>query len=149
MRVHIIALVLSSLALTSSAHALANEDKWVEGTWVAPSRFGQFISHISIKDCGNGTPCGTLVWLAPRSPAPRTDRLNPDALSKSRTLIGTPILYGFTKRGSGWSAGHLYNPEDGKTFSSALARGQDGQLLVTGCLGPLCQTKAWKRANHD
>ena len=149
MRAFVTVLVLSSLGLTSSVHALAIADKWVEGIWVAQSRHGQIVSHIRIRDCGNGTPCGTLVWLDPQSNAPLADNHNPDLSLRRRSLIGTPILFGFTKHGVGWRAGRLYNPEDGKTFSCSLSRGPDGQLLVTGCLGPFCQTKTWRRLGND
>lgn len=117
----------------------------VSGTWIAPSRYGQITSHVRISDCGDGTPCGHLVWLDPAAKSAKFDERNLDRALRRRPLLGTPILTGFKRHDPGWQGGTLYNPEDGKSFASRMALGSDGRLWVTGCLGPLCRTKAWSR----
>ncbi len=148
------AAIFTSLALPMSAVLpLEREDRWIEGTWIAQSRSGQIDSHVRISNCGNGTPCGVLIWIDPASNPQKLDIRNPNRSLRTRLLIGTPILSGFTKQGDVWRLGRLYNPEDGMSFACSIARGQnggrDGQLHVTGCLGPLCQTKIWRRLGND
>lgn len=122
----------------------------VDGTWVAHNRDGQIETHVTIRDCGDGTPCGTLVWLDPEAASRRTlDERNPDRSMRGRPLIGTTVLSRFERNGDVWRGGRLYNPEDGMSFDCAMTRLPDGRLRVTGCLGPLCQTNIWRRAGND
>ena len=121
----------------------------VEGTWIAPNRDGRIKSHVRISDCGDGTPCGVLVWLDSNANGRTLDERNPDKSLRHRPLIGVPILSSFARHGSTWRRGRLYNPEDGMSFACSLTLDPAGQLLVTGCLGPLCQTKIWRRVDND
>ena len=118
----------------------------VSGTWRAESRYGNILGHVRITDCGDGTPCGVLVWFDPTKTRERTDARNPDHTVRGRPLIGTILIKGFERHGPAWRRGRLYNPEDGKTFTSTLQLAPDrNHLRVTGCLGPFCQTKIWTR----
>lgn len=118
----------------------------VVGTWRAESRYGNILGHVRIADCGDGTPCGVLVWFDPVKTRERTDARNPDHALRGRPLIGTTLITGFQRQGPAWRRGRLYNPEDGKTFACTLQLAPDrNHLLVTGCLGPFCQTKTWTR----
>ena len=142
----VIATLLVSLTGTSlTPRAPDAELRWVGGTWIATNRNGQITGHVNIRDCSNGTPCGVLVWIDPKSTSQRFDLRNPNQRLRGRPLIGTLILSGFTKQGEIWRGGRVYNPEDGMSFNSSIARGRDGHLRVTGCLGPFCQTKTWRR----
>lgn len=118
----------------------------VVGTWAAESRYGNIQGHVRIADCGDGTPCGVLVWFDPARTRQRTDAQNPDRKLRGRSLIGMPLIIGFERQGPAWRRGRLYNPEDGKTFVCSLQLAPDRKhLRVTGCLGPFCQTKIWTR----
>lgn len=118
----------------------------VAGTWRAESRYGNILGHVRIADCGDGTPCGVLVWFDPTKTRERTDARNPDHTLRGRPLIGTTLIKGFEREGRAWRRGRLYNPEDGKTFTSTLQLAPNrNHLRVTGCLGPFCQTKIWTR----
>ena len=115
----------------------------VFGLWVSAAGDG----HIAVKDCGDGTPCGTLVWVDPSSTDTHLDARNPDPELRSRPLIGTPIIWGFSAGKRRWQGGRIYNPEDGTSFRSTLKRRVDGTLEVRGCLGPICRTNIWTPAS--
>ena len=128
-----------ALAFTTVSAGAEADPHDVYGLWMSEARDG----HIEIRDCGDGTPCGALVWVdLDRAPTDR-DEHNPDANLRTRSLIGVPIVWGYARSKKEWRGGHIYNPEDGKTFRSSLKRLGDGMLSVKGCLGPLCRTNIW------
>lgn len=111
------------------------------------SVFGTFLtedgeSHIEIVDCGNGSPCGRVVWVDPTS---IEDGTRPEDLKTrlGEDVLGLQILEGFTRKKRDWRGGTIYSPEENKTYSSRLKRKEDGSLQVKGCVGPLCQTQVW------
>lgn len=135
----LLATIITSLAAPmSAALPLEREDRWLEGTWIAQSRSGHIDSHIRISNCGDGTPCGVLIWIDPASNEQKLDIRNPNRSLRTHSLIGMPILLGFTKQSNVWRRGRLCNPEDGMSFACSIAQGRNGQLLVAGCMGPVC-----------
>jgi uncharacterized protein (DUF2147 family) len=100
-------------------------------------------SKIEISDCGDGTPCGTVVWMRaaalPKGETPETVR---DA--RGARIMGLKMLHGFARKAQDWRGGTIYDPENGKTYQSRLKRLADGNLEVKGCIGPICQTQIWK-----
>jgi uncharacterized protein (DUF2147 family) len=110
----------------------------VEGTWLTNRKD----AHILIKNCGDGSPCGYIVWIDPQKleQARRLPNQDPSA-----NPIGSKVLWGFVRQNNGWEKGSLHNPEDGKTFRSRLRMQEDGNLKVTGCLGPFCISHPWTR----
>lgn len=143
---HAVIISLLTMLLSAAANAQTFD---VEGTWIAPNRDGRINTHVRVSDCGDGTPCGVLVWVDPAATNRRFDDRNPDRSSRHRPLIGLRVLSGFERDGQIWRGGRLYNPDDGMSFACRLERGPDGQLRVTGCLGPLCQTNIWRRLHDD
>lgn len=117
----------------------------VNGIWLTNAED----AHVEISDCGDGTPCGTLIWVDPATTDTDLDARNPDPDLRSRPLAGLPLLWGFQESSSRWRKGKIYNPEDGKTFRSAIRTRDDGTLEVKGCIGPLCQTYIWTRVETD
>lgn len=101
--------------------------------------------HVEIRDCGDAAPCGVLVWFDPASAYTDRDARNKDVLLRDRPLLGVPIVWGFERGPKSWRSGRIYNPVDGKIFSSSLALKEDGTLRVKGCLGPICRTNVWTR----
>ncbi|TCP61584.1 uncharacterized protein (DUF2147 family) [Rhodovulum bhavnagarense] len=140
---HLAAPVFALAALAASGlYAEGLED--VTGHW----RTVRHGALVRITDCGDSSPCGRLAWVAPAIAEGNThDIRNPDAALRRRPLIGVPILWGFTPDGQGWTGGHLYNPDDGKTFRAHLHLLSPRALHVTGCLGPLCRSQVWTRAD--
>ncbi len=114
----------------------------VTGTWQTPTDEGV----VEIKACGSSV-CGFLMSSDDirKNPA-MTDSKNGEASLRSRPLKGLQILQGFTGSGGSWSNGKIYNPDDGKTYSSTLTLKGDNTLEVRGCVFvPLCQTQTWTR----
>lgn len=113
----------------------------VFGLWQSEARDG----HIRIEDCGDGTPCGTLVWAEPQKMVSDRDVRNKERHLRTRSLVGVPIVWGLERDEKRWSNGKIYNPEDGKTFRASLKRQSKDILKVKGCLGPICISNRWTR----
>lgn len=103
-------------------------------------------SHIQIADCGDGTPCGTVVWINPNDLQPG---MTPETVvdANGDNVLGLKMLYGFDKRKNDWRSGTIYDPEAGKTYGSRIKVRNDGKLQVKGCIGPFCQTQVWDKAS--
>ena len=121
-----------------SAHASPHD---VYGLWMSEAKDG----HIEISDCGDGTPCGTLVWVDPQKADTLLDLRNKDKNLRKRALVGVPIIWNFERAKTGWKSGRIYNPEDGKTFTAHVKRQDVDHLQVKGCLGVICITNIWTR----
>lgn len=113
----------------------------VYGIWESEAKDG----HIEISDCGNGTPCGALVWVDPHKTDTLLDARNKNKDLRSRALLGVPIIWDLKPAKSEWKHGKIYNPEDGKTFKAHIKQQSANSLQVKGCLGPLCITNIWTR----
>jgi len=82
-----LALVLS----LPSAFAAASELD-VAGIWMTAGNGG----IVEIKDCGDGTPCGTLIWVTPfKDGTLPKDKNNPDKDLAQRDMIGISMLLDF------------------------------------------------------
>jgi len=123
-------------SLAASAHA---EPLDVNGLWMTQSKTGL----VEIKDCGNGTPCGKLVWIDAPVPTAQLDDNNPDESLRNRSIVGIQMIWGFQNKGNGWKKGRIYSPEEGKTYRSTIKKLNDGNLQVKGCVGPFCQAQVW------
>lgn len=115
----------------------------VYGLWLTEAKDG----HVEITDCGDGTPCGHLVWVDPEKGPTERDERNRNVTLRDRPLIGVPIVWNYSARRGAWRGGRIYNPEDGKTFRSSMRRLANGTLQVKGCIGPACITNIWTPLN--
>jgi len=105
-------------------------------------------SHVTIADCGDGSPCGTVSWIDPATLEPGQ---TPEAV---RTKTGDPVLgllmlEDFNKKKRDWRGGTIYDPEADKTYASRLKRLDNGTLQVKGCVGPICQTQIWTEVSAN
>jgi uncharacterized protein (DUF2147 family) len=127
------------------------------GKAAAPPITGLWITArgatVELARCGGGDSlCGKLVSSPDiRSNPVATDGRNANAALRARRLSGLTILWGLKRTGTGWSGGHIYNPEDGKTYGASVEPMADGSLRVKGCLPSLlgisfCGLQQWKRA---
>ena len=73
-------------------------------------------SHVKIEPCGEKI-CGKIIWLK----EPLTEKKNE------------------------WDDGTIYNPKDGKTYSSTLTLTKPDELEVDGCVMIFCKTQVWTR----
>ena len=138
--------LLASILLACLPLSAAAEDVDVSGRWLSQDKD----AIVEIMDCGDGTPCGTLVWAETQGEGVKKDVRNPDQALQSRPLIGMRMIWGFTRRGDTWRRGKIYNAGNGKTYGSGLALNEDGSLALRGCVGPICRTQKWTRVpDHD
>jgi len=110
----------------------------IRGLWIDHREPEKRKVAVWIEDC-DGLLCGHIYWLKkPLSSGgrPKRDQRNPDARLRDRPLCGLRILSGFKRAGDGsWSAGQIYNPNDGRTFSSSMTLESDGGLKIRGYFG--------------
>jgi uncharacterized protein (DUF2147 family) len=150
-----LAALLAAFALALPAHGAteraAGDD--VRGLWVDHGEVDKRKVAVWIEDC-DGLLCGRIYWL--RKPLsggqPKRDRHNPDAALRDRPLCGLTILTGFRRvKTAAWSAGHIYNPNDGRTFSSTMHLDQDGSLRIRGYVGMALfgKTVQWVRPQEN
>lgn len=115
----------------------------ITGRWITAEKS----AVVEIAPCGKRL-CGKIEkFLVPQPQGnDQRDVNNPDAAKRTRRLIGTAILSGFTQDGDTWR-GEIYDPKKGKTYRSIIRRKSATVLEVKGCLGPFCETQEWKRVS--
>ena len=133
----ITALAVLTLLLAGPASAAD-----IQGLWLSPSR----AAHIAIQHCGEAV-CGKLVSASrPKTNPNFLDIHNKDPSLRTRSVIGSMLLEGFTGGPSRWIGGHVYNPGDGNTYSGAITQIDDDHLKLEGCaLWVLCKSQVWSR----
>lgn len=121
------------VALVASPSARADD---ITGTWLSQS--GE--TRVRISPCG-GQFCGVIIWVS----KPGNDVNNPDAGKRSRPLVGVQMITMKSTGGTSYS-GHLYNYQDGKTYTGKASVTAAG-LALSGCVlgGLICRTQTWKR----
>ena len=138
---HHIAAALILLALPNAALAAAPAAEPVTGRWITDD--GKAI--VTIGRCGKSV-CGEISRiLAPTPDGPPVDERNPDPALRKRPIQGLQVLTGFTANGGEWK-GHIYSPEEGKTYRSVMRRAGPDTIKVKGCVLFFCKTQTWKRA---
>lgn len=132
---------LLTIAVVFSATAFGQTASDVYGTWVTADQNG----HITISDCGDGTPCGELAWINMDVASSDKDINNPDRDLRDRELVGIQMVWGFSQRGTKWRSGKVYDPEAGRTYNARIEATSADTLKLTGCFGPICQSQTWTR----
>ncbi|GIL41186.1 DUF2147 domain-containing protein [Roseiterribacter gracilis] len=122
------------------------------GLWLAES--GK--AAVEITECGAAGLCGKIAWLKEpldESGKPRLDKNNPAAELKSQKLCGLLMVGNFKPAGkpNEWDGGFIYNPEDGKTYSSEMELKSPDVLGVRGYVGiPLFgKSQTWTRLPNE
>jgi uncharacterized protein (DUF2147 family) len=122
------------------------------GMWLTES--GR--AAVEVSDCGGGLLCGKIAWLKEamdETGKPRLDKNNPAAELKSQKLCGLLMVGNFkpTSKPNEWDGGFIYNPEDGKTYSSEMELKSADVLGVRGYVGiPLFgKSQTWTRLPND
>jgi len=132
------AMLLAGLALPVAAQTERAGKDDIRGLWIDHREPDKRKVAVWIEDC-DGLLCGHIYWLKkPLSSGgrPKRDQHNPDTRLRDRPLCGLRILSGFKRAGDGsWSAGQIYNPNDGRTLSSTMTLEGDGGLKIRGYYG--------------
>jgi uncharacterized protein (DUF2147 family) len=132
------------LCLTALTPACAGDPR---GKWLTEN--GR--ATVNIVDCG-GALCGNIIALKepndPDTGKPKTDQNNADATKRARPLIGVQIVIDMKLDAAPdkWT-GHVYNAEDGKTYSGSITLVSATTLNLQGCAlgGLICKTQTWTR----
>ncbi len=133
-----LALAVSGLALA----ATEGQGGDICGVWQAQSRG----ALVRIDTCGEGV-CGTVLYAKPAKSNPLLlDVNNHDPALRSRKMVGSTLITGFTGGPVKWTGGRLYNPGDGNFYHGSLTLLDEGHLEVKGCaLIILCKSQTWTR----
>ena len=133
-------LLVTALA-ASLLPAAADAATPIAGRWVTQDGSG----IVTVGPCGS-TVCGRLTTILKARPgAAATDVNNAEPKLRSRPIQGLPILSNFVEKGDDWR-GTIYDPRNGKSYKSIVARNADGTLNVKGCIAFFCQTQVWRPA---
>jgi uncharacterized protein (DUF2147 family) len=97
-------------------------------------------SKVQIYKCGDKI-CGKFIWL--KEPLtdegkPKVDINNENEEMRGKPIIGLVMLNDFvedSQTAHAWTAGTIYDPENGKTYSSQMTLNDDGTLTVRGYVG--------------
>ena len=136
--------LLGLAAILLGASSASSAVPGVVGDW--RNEAGDAVIRVSIaKD-------GTLVGVGARGgddDKERFDVKNPDPKLKGRSLLGAPIMWGFTPDNEAktrWSGGKIYDPDNGKTYSCKLEL-KEGRLRIRGYVGISLfgRTTVWTR----
>lgn len=110
------------------------------GEWTSPKKD----SRVLIYQQGDRY-FGKIVW---GTGGPDRDVKNPDASLRSRPLIGTVILSGFSYDGDlTWVDGTIYDPREGKTYSCKMTLRNKRELNIRGYVGVSLfgRTEVWTK----
>jgi uncharacterized protein (DUF2147 family) len=109
-----------------------------KGDWLVEDKS----AIIRIDSCGTAL-CGTIVWTKKQG---GVDENNPDPAKRSRPIMGLQLLMSMKPGSDGRWDGDIYNPENGKTYTSRMWLKSDDMIRVEGCvLGFLCGGQDWTR----
>jgi uncharacterized protein (DUF2147 family) len=94
---------------------------------------------------------GRIVWIKntyePDGKTPRKDSKNPDNKLRGRNIDGLVILTNFQYDDGEWNGGKIYDPKNGKTYSSKMEL-EGGKLNIRGYIGIslIGRTTVWTRS---
>ena len=129
------------LALAGLSCASAAAASPLDGLWLTDDHKGV----VRIGSCGERV-CGWIVRVLDNRPGvPTRDVNNPLPFLRSRTILGLPVLTGFTGAGNDYSGGHAYDPKSGRSYRASLRLRSGNALDVTGCVLLFCRTVTWTR----
>jgi uncharacterized protein (DUF2147 family) len=144
----IIAASFAALAWVGAALAASDADP-AEGVWLTAEGDAQ----VRIAPCADqvGQLCGTIVWL--KDPVdergqPVRDVHNPKPELRSRQILGLELIDGLRRKGAGhWTAGRVYDSDNGKSYRTSIHVTGEGSLRIEGCLLLFCSGETWKRVS--
>jgi uncharacterized protein (DUF2147 family) len=109
------------------------------GEWLVADGTAQ----IRVVDCA-GSLWGVVSW----EKSPGRDVNNPDPAKRERPTLGMPVLLQMRVGDEpGVWEGHVYNADNGRTYTASIRLSSPTVLHVEGCaLGFLCGGEDWTRA---
>lgn len=146
----LLSLLLTALITQAVAQTRGDD---ILGVWWNQEKEAQ----IEIYQSGSSYS-GKIVWLKepndPETGKPKLDKKNPDAKLRSRAILGSDLLFGFTfnKSEKEWAGGTIYDGREGKSYKCYISLNADGSLKVRGYIGAswmgLGKTNTWTRTTN-
>ncbi|MGH6992457.1 MAG: DUF2147 domain-containing protein [Caulobacteraceae bacterium] len=135
------AVLVGAVLLGAGTHAQPRSG--AVGLWRTPVRGGL----VRIETCG-GAICGYVAGspMLAANPAQK-DLRNHDPALRERPILGLMMLRLFPAGPGRWSAGWVYDPNNGNTYHGSARLRPDGRLELQGCIvKPLCRIQEWVKA---
>ena len=114
----------------------------ISGVWA----LSQNHVRIRIAPCGQAY-CGRILTADKLRENPKLkDKMNRDPSLRARPVQGLMVMTGFTGGPQTWKGGHIYNPDDGRTYVSEMTLANTDTLQLKGCVfKPLCKSRTLTR----
>ena len=138
--------IIGTVIMTSFTFYKSSEEQIV-GEWLTSNQKAKI--KIFKK---NNLYYGSISWIKEplKDGKPKLDINNPDAAKRTQPIMGLMLLTAFKYVGDNeWEDGHIYDPEEGKTYSCNMELKDDGKTLhVRGYIGIslVGRTDVWTRA---
>ncbi len=133
------------LFLVASGQAIGQDADAIEGKWYNTEKDAQ------IEIFSEGSKYyGKVVWL--KDPMdngkPIVDKNNADKSKRNRPILGMRLLNDFEYKNGSWENGTIYDPKNGKTYSSIIKKKDAKTLEVRGYVGIslIGRTVEWTKA---
>lgn len=139
-------LTLSVLFFLLVASLHAQQADAILGEWYTTERDAK----IEIYKEGK-TYAGKIVWLEQptENGKPILDANNSDKSKRTRPILGIKLIEGFQFANGVWENGKIYDPRNGKYYSSVIKKKNSDVLEVRGFVGfsMIGRTVEWYRVN--
>lgn len=137
---------LTFICILFSQTLFAQSSDAIVGTWFNTEKDAK----VEIFKEGNKYH-GKIVWLQePReNNKPKTDKNNSDKSKRDRPIMGMRLLNDFQYKNGTWEDGTIYDPKNGKTYSSTIKKKNNNTLEVRGYVGIslIGRTVEWTKAD--
>lgn len=139
---HLIKISVAILPLIFSLQLRAVESSAIVGLWLAEEC--KAIIEIELEQ---NQFKGKIAWVKKIPGGSMFDIHNPDKERRGDHLVGKYILKNFRFDGSKWMDGTIYDPENGKTYSSRMSLDKKDHLNIRGYIwvSLIGRTTTWKR----
>jgi uncharacterized protein (DUF2147 family) len=119
----------------------AEQEDEILGIWKTEKKDAM----IEVTRCGENI-CGDVVWIQEDGSA--KDTKNPDPGMRGRPILGLRIMSDFKYAGQNRWKGHLYDPDNGKTYKGEIRLSGHDRLSLRGYVGTpvFGRTSVWTRA---
>lgn len=121
---------LTALCLLLGMSAVVSAED-VFGEWWTPS----FNARVQIYSCEEKA-CGKITWLWEETPKDIADH---------KPLLGRMIFSGLERGVHDTWDGRIYDPEDGRSYTSHVGLIAMDELEVSGCVLMFCKRQVWRR----
>lgn len=136
-------MVLTLVLSTISLRAQTGADR-ILGIYLTAQKDGK----VEIYKQGNKY-YGKLIWGKDSTNpdgSPRLDTKNEDPALRKRPIVGIVLLRDFIYKDNKWVNGHIYDPNNGKTYQCKMSF-EGEKLLIRGYIGisMFGRTEEWER----